>query len=123
MTPERWQQIEHLLQAALECEPAERAALLERNCAGDPALLQEVESLLASEQPAHSFLKGNALEDATVLLEEAQSDLLIGRQVGHYVIEKQLGSGGMGEVYLAQDIRLRRNVALKLPDPVLTEDG
>jgi serine/threonine protein kinase/TolB-like protein/Flp pilus assembly protein TadD len=122
MTPERWQQIEHLLQAALECEPAARAALLERKCAGDPGLRQEVESLLASEQSAHSFLKGNALEDATVLLEEAHSDLLIGRQVGHYLIEKQLGSGGMGKVYLAQDISLRRNVALKLPDPVL-EDG
>ncbi len=57
MTPERWQQIEHLLQAALERAPAERAALLERECAGDTDLREEVESLLASAQPAQDFLR------------------------------------------------------------------
>ena len=72
MTPERWQQIEEVLQAALARDPAERAALLDRQCAGDEGLREEVESLIASAQPAKSFLKGNALEDATELLQEAE---------------------------------------------------
>jgi eukaryotic-like serine/threonine-protein kinase len=123
MTPERWQQIEEVLCAALEREPSERVALLDRECANDPELREEVESLLASAQPPSSFLKGNALEDATALFEEAVSDSLIGRQIGHYLIEKQLGAGGMGEVYLAEDVSLGRNVALKLLDPALIGDG
>jgi len=124
MTPERWRQIERVLHAALECEPAGRAAFLDRECADDASLREEVESLLASSQQADSFLGSNALEDAAVLLKDADSDgSMIGRHVGPYSIQKQLGSGGMGEVYLAQDVRLGRNVALKLLDPGLTEDS
>jgi TolB-like protein len=122
MTPERWQQIERVLQVALEHEPSERAALLERECAGDPGLREEVESLIASAQPANSFLEADAVEDAAVLLEDTDSLSLIGHEVGHYLIEKRLGSGGMGDVYLARDLRLGRSVALKLLDPGLTGD-
>ena len=61
MTPERWRQIERLLQEALEREPAERVDFLERACAGDPGLREELELLLAS-QPAESFLAANALD-------------------------------------------------------------
>ena len=123
MSPERWQQVERVLQAALEREPGERAALLERECAADPELRAEVDSLIASAQPAESFLNGNALEDAAGLFEAAQSDSLVGSQVAHYLIEKQLGSGGMGDVYLTQDLTLGRKVALKLLDPSLIGDS
>ena len=125
MTPERWQQIEHLLHAALECEPAGRAAFLDRECADDasPARRGGVAARLRTSTLT-AFLVANALEDAAVLLEDADSDgSMIGRHVGPYSIQKQLGSGGMGEVYLAQDVRLGRNVALKLLDPGLTGDS
>ena len=124
MTPERWRQIEHLLQAALEREPAERAVFLELECAGDPRLREEVESLLASEKHAQTFLLANAMEDSAALLEDANAGgSMIGRYVGPYSIQKPLGSGGMGEVYLAQDVRLGRKVALKVLDPGLTENS
>lgn len=110
MTHERWQQIERVLQAALASKPANRAALLERECAGDPELRAEVESLLVSEQAAESFFGSNALEDATALLDGFGRASFVGRSISHYVIEKQIGAGGMGKVYLARDTRLGRKI-------------
>ncbi len=57
MTPERWQQIEHLYHAALERPPAERAAFLDAACAGDEALRREIESLLAFDEQAENFIE------------------------------------------------------------------
>ena len=122
MTPERWRQIERLLQEALERDPDERAGFLERACAGDPSLREEVELLLASE-PSASFLATNALEDATMLLGEEEPDSVVRRNFAHYFVEASLGAGGMGEVYLARDLTLGRNVALKLLDPMLAGDA
>ncbi len=123
MTPERWRQVEEVLQAALERRPEARAALLDRACAGDPGLRAEVESLLASARPAEEFLASNAFEDSAGLLGDAETASLVGRHVGPYAIEKQIGSGGMGEVYLAEDARLGRKVALKLLSPGLVGDS
>jgi len=124
MTPERWQKVELLLRAALEREPDERAVLLAEECANDPDLRAEVESLIASAQHVDSFLAANAATDAAVLLVDEQLDeTLVGRHLGPYSIKKQLGSGGMGEVFLAHDVRLDRSVALKLLNPYLTRDS
>ena len=122
MTPERWRQVEAVLQAALEREPAERAALLDSACAGDPDLRQEVESLLEA-QPTQHFLGSTVFKDAAPLVDASEFGSLVGRSFGPYSIEKQIGSGGMGAVYLAQDARLGRRVALKLLDSALTAHG
>jgi serine/threonine protein kinase/Tfp pilus assembly protein PilF len=114
MRSERWQQIDQLLGAALEREPAERAVFLAEACAGDETLLREVESLLRSEQGARSFMETPVAALAAHALAAEQSRARVGERLGHYQILSRLGAGGMGEVYLARDGRLGRNVALKL---------
>ena len=122
MNAERWQRIENLLQSALERKPEERAAFLQQACAGDEAVRKEVESLLASNEHADSFLKSPAVQDAAPLLAGDKTNSMLGQRIGSYQIISQLGAGGMGEVYLAQDSRLGRKVAIKLLPPFFTKD-
>ena len=81
MKPERWQQIQDLYHAALEREPGEQSIFLDQACAGDEALREEIESLLAHHQQAGSFIETPVLEKAQVLLED-QHHNMVGRQVG-----------------------------------------
>src|SRR5262245_61782490 len=122
MGTERWKQIEKLYTAALECDASGRDAFLDQACAGDEALRREVESLIACQAEAESFIESPALEVAAQLLADEQADSAQKRRLGHYKILSLLGVGGMGEVYLAQDTSLRRKAALKLLPAQFTAD-
>src|ERR1043165_3273711 len=113
MKPDRWQQLKQIFQSALERHPAERSAFLNQACGDDSALRTEVESLISSHDQAGDSIEIMAAEAATKML-SAEQDSIEGKQSGHYRMLSRIGRGGMGEVFLAQDTRLNRKVALKL---------
>jgi serine/threonine protein kinase len=122
MKPERFQQVETIFQAALKRDPANRVSFLDGACLDDDELRSEVESLLAAHDEAGSFIHLPAVEIAAELMADEQSDALINHTLGQYKIIAKIGAGGMGEVYLAQDMRLGRKVALKVLPDYFTSD-
>jgi eukaryotic-like serine/threonine-protein kinase len=126
MNPERWGQIKQIYHSALGLEPGRREAFLKEACAGDEALFKEVASLLAQEGNSGNLLEAPALDVVARALGEDEADMphedLAGHNVLHYRIEKKIGEGGMGEVFLAQDTSLNRKVALKFLPPEMQQD-
>src|SRR6266478_6221314 len=123
MTPARFQTVEEIFHAALAQKPDQIGAFLDTACEGDEVLRRKVEALLASHQRADSFIEAPVAGIATRIIENGQADLLIGRTIGHYKISKRIGTGGMGEVYLATDITAGRKAALKFLPVRFTGDA
>ena len=114
ISPERWQQIDAVFQAAVELEPEQRAVYLDGVCQGDLLLREKVETMLADDDHPWQWLEESAVEAAAQSLLAEENQLAPGQIFSHYQIEKMIGKGGMGEVYLAADKLLNRKVALKL---------
>ena len=118
--PESWRRIAPILEQALDLPPDQRAAFLDRACAEDPALRAEIEGLLAADSKAGAFLDTPVDLSAVILPPGPEPDpardaeALEGTMIGPYRVVREIGRGGMGVVYEAEQARPRRPVALKV---------
>ena len=114
MTPERWQRVKEIFQAAIQSAPGERSAFVASACGDDQGLRREVESLIASHEKSGEFIDSPAYQAAAEMIVDDKAQLKPGQTIGAYEIVSFISRGGMGEVYLGQDRRLSRKVALKI---------
>lgn len=122
MTSEEWQKVKDIFDIALQLKPNQRENYVNAACGDNLALRDEVETLLESYRPDYIETPAVAEVAEVIVSEEKSHRLSGGERISHYKIIKRLGKGGMGEVYLADDLKLNRQVALKLLSPKLDAD-
>lgn len=122
-----WDRIQEIYHYSLRLAPSERSAFVENACAQDPHLLREVKSLLDADEAAGDFLESSVFDIGLKIITSSHSssapmsgdpsmDDLIGTTINQrYLVEKKLGQGGMGKVYLARDLNVRNKpVVIKI---------
>jgi hypothetical protein len=115
MDPERLRQIEELYHSALELPPAARDSFIHKSCGEDKDLRRELETLLAIKSSSNNFFEKPPLSLAAEMFAQKEKQTnLEGKEISHYRIIRLLGAGGMGQVYLAEDTKLHRRIALKI---------
>jgi serine/threonine protein kinase/formylglycine-generating enzyme required for sulfatase activity len=123
MADSSWQKVREIFDSALRRKPDERRRFVYEVCGDDKTLLAEVESLLSSHDNAESFMETPAVAKVADAIEAETKKLEMGKCFGRYQIIEQIGAGGMGEVYLAEDTHLERKIALKiLPESVAHDE-
>jgi len=115
MQPERWRQIDEILQSAIDCSPENRPSLLDSACGDDAELRREVESLLAHDK-GDGFTAAAGFSDAVKVLEDRLAGQREGQRIGPYRVLREIGRGGMGTVYSAAraDATFEKLVAIKI---------
>ena len=113
---ERWARVKELFEAAVDLDPNQRTALLEKECGGDEALRAEIESLLKSDEQTGDFIEQPAFAIPRDLFPDNAEEPFVGRQFGAYQVIREIGRGGLGAVYLAAraDDEYRKQVAIKV---------
>ena len=118
MDPDLWKKVDALLEEALAQPPDKREAFVVEASQDNAELRDEVLSLLKAQAEASNFMERSAMKVAAEALAQdsnlTTSFSLVGKEIANYKIEKLLGAGGMGEVYLARETKLKRLVALKI---------